>query len=170
MIWEILAWATFPVAIVFFGWATQDDDENWFWGPVVSGGLIYLGIKTTHLPVWSWAKDNLYGLMFIAVYYLVAGVAWSMIKFYAKAKKITKEDINSRAMMYSDGVIRSDDTEKAERDMFYNIFKKTPKWIAFWPASLAWSALSNWLKEFFVMVADAFKKAYWQLFKTAIGE
>jgi hypothetical protein len=54
--------------------------------------------------------------------------------------------------------------------MFYGIFKKTPKWIAFWPASLAWSALSNWLKEFFVMVADAFKKTYWQLFKTAIGE
>ena len=168
MIWDILAWATFPVAIVFFGWATQDDDEMWIWGTLVSAGLIYAGLQMTHMPAWSWIKNNLHEIMFLALYYLVAGVVWSMIKFYVKAKKITKEDIAGRAAGRSHRVPDEEAIADAKQELFMGIFKKAPKWIAFWPSSLAWSALSNWLKEFFIAIADAFKKVYWQLFNIAI--
>ena len=155
MIFEILAWLTFPVAIVFFGWATQDDDEMWFWGPVVSGVLIYLGLKFTGMHAWEWMRANTKDVLWIAVYYLVAGIVWSMLKFYVKARKRAEDK-----KLDSDG----------KKRLFQEIFKLTPKWIAFWPASLAWSALSSWLKELFIVIADSLKRVYWELFKMALGE
>lgn len=161
MILELLAWLCFPLAMLFFGWATEEEDEHWFIGTVVSGGLMYFMVWVWKIPVITLMRENIVLILKGLAVYILIGIVWSMIKVYFTARKINPKELKDTEKM---------DKGTAKSYEFKQVMKCTPKWIAFWPSSLAWSIVSNWFKELFVWISDRLKKVYIKLFELGIRE
>lgn len=136
---------------------------------VVIFGLLlqFLGGVDVFGTIWN---NPVYILVFLALY-LVAGTVWAVSKWYIFVKKIARkyreiktEFLHSRKLEPGDPL---DDKQRAEllRQARDSGIKEVPPransnksriigWMVFWPISLVWSLLDDFVKELFTQVYD----------------
>jgi hypothetical protein len=171
MIYELLIWATFPVGLLLFGWTVEDEDyDGWFLGTVAAAALFYCGIHFGRVPVWTCAIANWRSCIQWVGAYVFIGIVWSILKTYWSAIKLGKAALSGSEDILGSSLTGDARREGAKERRFEEIFKHTPKWIAFWPASLAWSFVRNWIKGLAIWTANRFKKVYRKAFEFAIGD
>ena len=154
----LLMWLLLPAGLLMFGFALDDEHDHFMLG-ALGLGMIACLFYLLGINPWTIAKADWIYTLKAAGIYIGIGILWSMLKVYGEASKLEKDDVTD-----SKG-----ETECLTEIRFDNLMSRTPKWIALWPASAAWSLVSNWLREFFVWVADLFGDVYKKIFMAAIA-
>ena len=157
------------VAVLGFGYVVEEA-EGWFWGTVwtivaACGGVYLLGL-TPKFKAW-WAAASAFDVVGVVVLYVFAGILWSMFKMWSTTRNTTRREF-ARAAISTSMNTPEEHAEECKKNLFDRIFNKVPGWIAFWPSSFIWDLASKWLKDFFVMIADALEYEYKRIFERAL--
>lgn len=133
------------------------------------------------IPIWTWIKENPKLLALYVLYYIIAGIIWSFIKFYfalnrmrgivKDLKKNWKQDASQDQPTFKDYLSRQypykamDVNPENEGTISKLIF-----WSAFWPVSLFWTILNDPIRKFFKwLVKDVFAGVYKKMYQRMVG-
>lgn len=158
--WQILILAVcvlgFCVAVI------QEADGMAVFIFVVVGALLYGVFK---IDIWSWFLLNYLSLLLYMVYYFLAGMGWSVFKWFRFVKKELKEYQATKVQFLkkykvegTGTVVPNEFLEKWKQEISYKHWPPSPgehkadivRWIIVWPVSVVWALL----EDFFVWVGE----------------
>jgi len=165
-------YALLAVCIPLAFWAMDDEDKV--------GGMIFLTTVFcvanvafgTGMAVVDWVLNNPLLMLGGAAGYLAAGIGWCVFRWYSLVRrarnlyiklakeyddapplrKDTKKDwITSRWTFHS----RRYSSEDSFRPTCADYKSRITNWVAFWPLSVIWTGIREWVVDFFNMIYDA---------------
>lgn len=149
--WVWVAAVSFILLLIAEAW-----EWNFFYNGVVLA-LAVLGLWLTGVPIFSWIDANRlwFGLGLLA--YFPLGVGWSFLKWYFFVLKKLEKDQAAReerkkySSMYEAELTAPKAAEHKERIL---------TWIAFWPTSVVWSLLDDFVREIAEKLFRAFSGTF----------
>lgn len=135
------------------------------------------------IPVWTWIKNNPGTLAKYCLYYIVAGMMWSIIKYYFVLKRVQKriKVLKADWMKVKDKLPDDNITsfeEYALKNTRYNepvdfegTAKKLVFWASFWPTSMFWTLLNDPIRKLFkFLIYDVFIGIYKTMHRKMVGD
>lgn len=155
----ILLFCMLPIG----GWLI-DDKDSWAGQALINIILVAFIFWAKEITVVTFIRDNPTIMAKMALSYIAFGIVWAMVKFHRRSTKIKAGDL---LKIYARNTPLESIKMEAE-ELFNDLFKKVPIWIAFWPWVLTWDILSDFLKSFFEWIADLFKGCFKWIFNWTI--
>jgi hypothetical protein len=136
------------------------------------------------IPIWTWIKNNPAQLAMYCLYYIMAGIGWSIGKYYfllskvrKNIKKLKAEWMENKAKFEDDKIITFEDyisnnSFQVKYDLnFDNTAMKLTFWAMFWPTSFVWTILNEPVRRLFkFLIHDVFIGIYRKMHKVMITD
>ena len=179
-------WGLFLIEFCLLTWFVE---QEWGLASFVSLAIFIFGIWwLADVPVWTWIKSNPWELLKYAVIYILAGLVWSIGKYYFVLRKIRNFVKNTKAewMKKKDkgtGMPEGIQTFKQFLDYkranydyktktdFESSAKKLTFWAAFWPTSMFWTILNDPIRKLFkFLIFDVFIGIFRKMHQKMVGD
>lgn len=166
-------WVLVLAEFCFLTWFVESE---WGIASLVSIALFVVGIWwLADIPVWTWMKNNPGQLALYCIYYIVAGLVWSVFKYYFVLKRVqrfiksckkewerNKGEFPVEIKDFKDYVASQKCTWNYKTDTdFERSTKRLVFWSAFWPTSMVWTVLNDPIRRLFkFLIYDVFIGIY----------
>lgn len=125
------------------------------------------------INLFKWVIENPLHLLWIIPGYVVIALIWSVIKWWLFVTKIADKKRDVFIEFKRDRKITTDTLTKRQKEewnqhepysytkpLFSENKRKITVWAMYWPTSLIWSFLNDFVKRFFSTMVNHFRKLY----------
>lgn len=180
-VWGLWFWM---LVIAEFGFLIWFVDEEWYGRSFTSIIIFIIIIHVFGDAHWLIVlKDHPKLIIPAVICYIIAGLVWAGVKFRfvlsdmkhgfkdEKVKWLKRQDVKSseEANIAWKKHIKENYTGYKEPD-FMSFKSKIIGWMAYWPISLFWTFLSDFLRRIWSRIFRAFSKVYESMFKSTLKE
>jgi hypothetical protein len=169
-------WYVFiPIVVIIalvIGYLVEDQEEHVIGTVVWFMILVVLFYATKYLDIFHIIKNNFPKFLLFLVAYIVIGIVWSFIKLRITANRFSKEWEETKKSFSEKGTNKEDwlNCQSIDLDKFdfseqeHKIFS----WAMFWPFSILWFFLKDFLREVWEYLYKYLKNAYRRVYESAI--